>query len=563
MSAPGTHNLAVLAEESYARHGDHPMVFFEGTWHSSGEIAERSARVAGGLRELGIEPGDRVVVLTMNTPEVFVSYRALWRLGAVVTPVIFLQTPPELRHILEDSGATAAIVTPELLPLVRAASEGLGLTVIVAGAVPAAPLVEPASEASGVETNTVPSSAGGDRVGHLDKLDTTLDTPSPSGSGGSTSGAAEALVAYESLESAEPIEIAPRGDDDLAALLYTGGTTGRAKGVMLSHRGLWESGHALHRVGESQGTTRWLLPLPLSHAYGLIVVISGMHSSRPQSSVLQRWFDAKGWLELAQEHRVESSTVVPSMLQMLLDQPYQNYDLSSLRSFGSGGAALLPALREKAEEAFGVTILEGYGCTESSAVIAASTVEESRPGSVGKPLSHAEVIIAGPGGEPVATGEEGEIWVRGPGVMQGYWNDPEQTAATVVDGWLHTGDIGHFDADGYLYVDDRIKDLIIRGGFNVFPRDVEDALLAHEAVTAAAVVGRPDAQRGEEVIAVVALHPGARTTPEELIAFAKTRLAAHKYPREIRILDAVPVTSVGKTDRKAVRSLVRTTEGES
>lgn len=510
-SKPGEHNLAVLAEESYARHGDHPMVFFEGTWHSSKEIAERSARVAGGLRELGIEPGDRVVVLTMNTPEVFVSYRALWRLGAVVTPVIFLQTPPELRHILEDSGARAAIVTPELLPLIQAAAEGLELTVIVAG---------PVEEGAGV-------------------------------------------VAYESLESADPIDIAPRDDDDLAALLYTGGTTGRAKGVMLSHRGLWESGHALHRVGESQGTTRWLLPLPLSHAYGLIVVISGMHSSRPQSSVLQRWFDAKGWLELAQEHRVESSTVVPSMLQMLLDQPYQDYDLSSLRSFGSGGAPLLPALREKAEEAFGVTILEGYGCTESSAVIAASTIEESRPGSVGKPLSHAEVIIAGPDGSPVPTGEEGEIWVRGPGVMQGYWNDPAQTAATVVDGWLHTGDIGHFDADGYLYVDDRIKDLIIRGGFNVFPRDVEDALLAHEAVTAAAVVGRPDAHKGEEVVAAVALHPGARTTPEELIAFVKTRLAPHKYPREVLILDAVPVTSVGKTDRKAVRSLVRTTEGES
>jgi len=306
---PGEHNLAVLAEESYARHGDYPMVFFEGTWHSSKEIAERAARVAGGLRGLGIQPGDRVVVLTMNTPEVFVSYRALWRLGAVVTPVIFLQTPPELRHILEDSGATAAIVTPELLPLVRAAGEGLELTVIVAGDVP-------------------------------DGTD---------------------AVAYESLESADPIEIAARGDDDLAALLYTGGTTGRAKGVMLSHRGLWESGHALHRVGESQGTTRWLLPLPLSHAYGLIVVISGMHSSRPQSSVLQRWFDAKGWLELAQEHRIESSTVVPSMLQMLLDQPYQDYDLSSLRSFGSGGAPLLPALREKAEEAFGVTIPDHPG----------------------------------------------------------------------------------------------------------------------------------------------------------------------------------------------------------
>ncbi|MGH3353083.1 MAG: class I adenylate-forming enzyme family protein [Nocardioides sp.] len=508
---PGPHNLAVLAEQWHERIGDYPMIHFEGVWHSSADIVDRAARVAGGIRGLGIEPGDRVVVLTMNTPEVYVTYHALWRCGAVVTPVIFLQTPPELRHILEDSGAKAAVVTPELLPLIQAASEGLDLTVIVAGEVP-----------------------------------TDAD-----------------VVAYETLEVADPIPIEPRADDDLAALLYTGGTTGRSKGVMLSHRGLWESGNALRVVAEKAETTRSLLPLPLSHAYGLIVVIAALHSKRAQSAVLQRWFDAEGWLEAVQEHRLESSSVVPSMLQMLLEQPHQDYDLSSLRFIGSGGAPLLPALRARAEEAFGASIMEGYGLTESSAVLAASTVEESRPGSVGKPLPHAEVVIAGPDGSPLPAGESGEIRARGPGVMMGYWNSPEQTAATVVDGWLHTGDVGHFDEDGYLYVDDRIKDLIIRGGFNVFPRDVEDALLAHPAVSAAAVVGRPDEKSGEEVVAVVSLHPGAAVDSEELLAFARTRLAAHKYPREVLILDAVPVTSVGKTDRKAVRSIVRTTEGES
>ena len=517
---PGPHNLALLAEQWHERIGDYPMIHFEGTWHSSADILDRAARVAGGLRELGVQPGDRVVVLTMNTPEVYVTYHALWRSGAVVTPVIFLQTPPEMRHILEDSGAKAAVVTPELLPLIRAASEGLDLTVIVAGEIPDADAAHTAS------------------------------------------GSASA-VSYETLEAADPIPIEPRADDDLAALLYTGGTTGRSKGVMLSHRGLWESGNALHVVAETAATTRSLLPLPLSHAYGLIVVIAALHSQRPQSAVLQRWFDAKGWLEAVQEHKLESSSVVPSMLQMLLEQPYQDYDLTSLRFLGSGGAPLLPALRERAEEAFGASIMEGYGLTESSAVLSASTIEESRPGSVGRPLPHAEVVIAGPDGSPLPAGESGEITARGPGVMMGYWNSPEQTAATVVDGWLHTGDVGHFDEDGYLYVDDRIKDLIIRGGFNVYPRDVEDALLAHEAVAAAAVVGRPDEKSGEEVIAVVALHPGATAAPEELLAFARTRLAAHKYPREVRILDVVPVTSVGKTDRKAVRSMVRTTEGES
>lgn len=505
MSEMGKHHLAVLAEQWLARVGDYEQLHFEGAWHTSGQVLDRAARAAGGLRAMGVAPGDRVVVLTMNTPEVFVSYQAVWRAGAVVTPVIFLQTPPELRHILEDSGAVAAVVSPELVPLVSAAATGLDLQLVVAGDVPA-----------GAPART-----------------------------------------FADLEDAEPLPIEPRGDDDLAALLYTGGTTGRAKGVMLSHRALWEAGRGLARVAESMGTSRTLLPLPLSHAYGLNVLVAGLHSERQQVSVMQRWFDPKGWLELVQEHRIDNSPMVPSMMQMLLDQPYQDYDLGSLRTFGCGGAPLLPALREKVEKAFGVSILEGYGATETSAVVTASTVTENRPGSVGRPAPHAEVAILDPTGRPVPIGEEGEICVRGAGLMIGYWNEPELTRRTIVDGWLHTGDIGRLDEDGYLYVVDRVKDLIIRGGFNVFPRDVEDALLAHAAVSAAAVVGRPDERSGEEVVAVVSLHPGASADPAELQEFAKARLARYKYPREVRIVDAVPVTSVGKTDRRAVRTMVR------
>lgn len=504
MTGVGEHHLALLAEQWLERVGDYETLLFEGTWHTSAQILDRARRAAAGLVDLGIEPGDRVIVLTMNTPEVFVGYHAIWRAGAVVTPVIFLQTPPELRHILEDSGARAAIVSPELLPMVEGAAEGLDLRLIVVGDVP-----------DGTEATS-----------------------------------------FADLESAEPAEIVPRGDDDLCALLYTGGTTGRAKGVMLSHRGLWEAGSGMDKVARTMSSTRSLLPLPLSHAFGLNVLVAGLHSDREHVSVMQRWFDPQGWLELVQEHRLETSPVVPSMMQMLLDLPYQAYDLSSLQSFGSGGAPLLPALRDKVEKAFGVTILEGYGCTESSAIVTASTVTDNRPGSVGKPAPHAEVAILDASGAPVATGEEGEICVRGHGVMMGYWNSPELTAQTIVDGWLHTGDVGRLDEDGFLYVVDRVKDLIIRGGFNVFPRDVEDALMAHEAVAAAAVVGKPDEKSGEEVVAVVALHPGATAAPEELMEFARSRLARYKYPREVRIVDAVPVTSVGKTDRKAVRALV-------
>ncbi|GGN12486.1 long-chain acyl-CoA synthetase [Actinoplanes campanulatus] len=481
-----SHHLGVLAEQAYQRLGHYESLFFEGRWLTSTEIHERSTRVAAGLRAHGVRPGDRVVVMTMNTPEVFISYRAIWRAGAVVTPVIFLQSEPELRHILTDSGATAAIISPELAGLFGKAADGLGITTFVIGG------------------------------------------------------------NYADLETGEPAGIEPRADDDLAALLYTGGTTGRAKGVMLSHRGLWENGRGIEKVARSANTTRSLLPLPLSHAYGLIVVIGGLHSERRLVSVLQRWFDPAGWLELVAEHRLESSPVVPTMLQMLLAQPYGDYDLSSLRSFGSGGATLPPAIRAAAEKAFGVTVLQGYGLTETSAVVSAESLTEHRAGSVGKPLPHAEVAII-----------DGEICVRGPGVMLGYWNDPDLTARTIRDGWLHTGDIGRLDDDGYLYVVDRMKDLIIRGGFNVYPRDVEDVLLEHPAVQVAACVGRPDEESGEEVVAVVQLAPGQQATGAELVAFTRDRMARYKYPREVTVLDAVPLTSVGKINRKAVRDLFR------
>jgi long-chain acyl-CoA synthetase len=501
-----SHHLALLNEKAFAVQGDYESLLFEGTWHTSGSLFERGRRVAGGLREIGVQPGDRVVVLMMNTPEVFVTYQAVWRAGAVVTPVIFLQTPPELRHILADSGATAAVVTPELLPLILEASEGLDIKILVVG------------EEADATPGTMP---------------------------------------YAELEAASPIEVEPRADDDLAALLYTGGTTGRSKGVMLTHQGLWASGAGINSVGETMETTRSLLPLPLSHAYGLIVAVGGMHSDRQLVSVMQRWFDAPGWLSLVQEHRLENSPIVPSMLTMILAEPIDDYDLSSLVSFGSGGAPLPDSLRTEVKERLGAVILEGYGLTESSAVVSASTPDTIRPGSVGKPLPHAEVAILSPTGDRLPAGEDGEICVRGPGVMKGYWKSPELTAQTIVDGWLHTGDVGHLDEDGYLYIVDRLKDLIIRGGFNVYPRDVEDALMTHPAVTSAAVVGRPDAEKGEEVVAVVSVDPASGVDADALIAYSRERLAAHKYPREVIVVDAVPLTSVGKTDRKAVRSLVR------
>jgi long-chain acyl-CoA synthetase len=472
-------NLARAAEETFARLGDYESLWFDGRWIRSAELHERAARLAGWLREAGVEPGDRIVVLMANCPEVPIAYNAIWRAGAVVTPAIFLLPPAELEHILGDSGATLVLASPEL-----------------AGNVP-----------------------DGTRV-----------------------------VTTEELGEAEPAEIVPRTPDDPAALLYTGGTTGRSKGVLLSHENLWFAGKAGHEAGHLPEITRGLLALPLSHAFGLLVTVVGLHAEEQGQTVLMRWFDPTLWLELAQEHRTQITAVVPSMLQLLLAQPLEDYDLAELRYIVSGGAPLSPEVaQELIRRLPHVEVREGYGLTESSALVTSTPPGESRLGSVGKAVPGIEVRIDG-------DEEVGEICIRSPSVMLGYWGQPEATAEAIEDGWLRTGDLGYLDDDGYLYVVDRKKDLIIRGGFNVFPRDVEDALLEHPAVAAAGVVGRPDEAHGEEVVAFVELQRGEDVQADELVAWSKARIGGYKYPRQVHVVVSLPLTPVGKVDRKALRA---------
>jgi long-chain acyl-CoA synthetase len=344
------------------------------------------------------------------------------------------------------------------------------------------------------------------------------------------------------LDARQPI--VPRDDSDLAALVYTGGTTGRAKGVMLTHANLYEAGRAGHEAGHVEGVDRSLSCLPLAHSYGLLVLnVALHHPGRPQS-VLMRWFEPERWLQLAQEHRVQIAPVVPSMLYVLLAQPLERYDLSDLRFVASGAAPLASrAIEEFLTRVPGVQIREGYGLTETSALVSTNPPGRSRYGTVGPPVPGTEVRIV-----------EGEVCVRSELLMSGYWRAPELTAETIRDGWLYTGDMGRLDDDGYLTIVDRKKDLIIRGGFNVFPRDVEEALVEHPAVTSACVLGRPDAVYGEEVVAFVTV---ASTLEDgELLAFAKNRLGGYKYPREIHVVEALPLTPVGKADRKALRELL-------
>jgi long-chain acyl-CoA synthetase len=354
---------------------------------------------------------------------------------------------------------------------------------------------------------------------------------------------------------ATPAAIVDRDDDDLAALLYTGGTTGRAKGVMLSHASLNYTGGAAHDASYRPGVVRALAALPLSHAYGLLVTVAGLHAEEPGFSVLLRWFDATTFLEMVQDHELQLSAVVPTMLQLLLAQPMEDYDLSSLEYVTSGGAPL----PEEVERAFrrrlpGVSVRQGYGMTETAALISSQPAGRELSGSVGVPVPGTELEVRDDDGQPLPAGEIGEVCVRSPGVMRGYWRAPEATAAAIEDGWLHTGDVGYQNVNGYLFIVDRKKDLIIRGGFNVYPRDIEDALTEHPEVQMAGVVGGPSDRHGEEVVAFVALSAGSALTAEQLIAWSKERIGGYKYPREVHLVDAVPLTPVGKIDRKALRA---------
>jgi long-chain acyl-CoA synthetase len=508
-TAVSSRNLALLAEQSFERRGDYPSLLFEGQWHSSASLFERAQRIATGLAALGIAPGERVVVTMANCPEVGIVYNALWRAGAVVTPAMFLLPPEELRHVVADAEAAAVITTPEFAPKVEQATAGLESVKVLI--------------------------SNGD--------------------------AGERFVALESLEESEPGPIVPRDDDELAALLYTGGTTGRAKGVMLSHANLHFSGRAAHDAAYVPGVNRGLATLPLSHSYGLLVTIASMHTPERGMGALLRWFDPAAFLELIQEHRLQLTAVVPSMLQILLSLPLESYDLSSLRYVSSGGAPLAPEVEEEfSRRVPSASIRQGYGLTETAALISTSPTGREKPGSVGIPVPGTEMRILDDKGSPVGPGQRGEICCHSPGVMRGYWRSPDATAEALRDGWLHTGDIGYIDDEGYLFIVDRKKDLIIRGGFNVYPRDVEDALVKHPAVQVAAVVGRPDRKSGEEVVAFVSLHPGAAISEEELIAWAREHIGGYKYPRELHIVDAVPLTPVGKINRKELRARVADTQ---
>jgi long-chain acyl-CoA synthetase len=498
-------NLAKLGEENVERFGEYDAVNWNGRWITNAEQLAGARRFANALVSLGVRPDDRVAVMLPNCPEVFQVIGGTTAVGGVVVPVVFLLAPGEINHILAD-GRPEILVTNTLF-------------------------LDKATEA-------------------LDGLEQTprlvvLGDPVP-----------EDMVSFAELTTSAPPEfdVVDRDDNDIALIMYTGGTTGRPKGVMLSHENLrWNAVTVAEATGIAPEAPS-LLALPIAHLFGMIATITGQVLGT--RGVLLEWFTPDGVLEAIQEHRVQYMPLVPTMMTLLLHHPTaDDYDTSSLRTVFASAAPVPIELVEAFEKKFDCEVLEGYGQTEAAPALALMRPGlPKKAGSTGLPLPGVELRIEYDDHRPLPAGEVGEICARSPGIMRGYHNLPQVTGDTLGHGWLHTGDMGYLDDDGYLFVTDRKKDLIIRGGLNVYPRDIEDLLLEHPGVQDAAVVGRPDQEMGEEVAAFVVKAPGQDPSEEELLDYAAERLARYKRPKEIHFTGTLPRSPIGKVLKKDLRA---------
>ena len=500
-------NLAVLAEQNIERFGEYDAYFWQGRWHTNVQGVGNGRRFANVLVSLGVQPGDRVAVMVPNCMEVFFAYGGTTAMGGVVVPVVFLLAPGEINHILADCEPKVLVTSPLFLDKAREAMQGLANPprLIVVG-------------------DPVPDDA----------------------------------LSWSSLmaEASSDFTIVDRADEDTAVIMYTGGTTGTPKGVILSHGNVrWNASTLADAVQLEHGTVA-LLTLPLAHLFGMISF--GVGQIFGARGVILEWFTPEGVLEAIQEHRVEYIPLVPTMMTLLLQQAEaERYDTSSLETVFASAAPVPIELAEAFEKRFDCEVLEAYGQTEAAPAIALMRPGmRKKAGSTGPPLPGVELRIEDDDHRELPAGQTGEIVARSPGIMRGYHNLPDVTADTLGHGWLHTGDVGHLDEDGYLFVTDRKKDLIIRGGFNVYPRDIEELLLQHPAVAEAAVVGRPDESMGEEVVAFVVPPPAEEPSEEELLEFAAGRLAKYKRPKEIRFVQTLPKSPIGKVLKRELRDVL-------
>ncbi len=504
--------LSDLLETNISQFGEYPFLHVKEKQYTNMECKMFANQFASGLRKHGIAAGDRVIVCMPNCPEVIFAYQGITRAGAIIVPVMFTLHPKELHYIALNSRAKAVITSSLILGNVEKALEGL----------PSQPLVvvvdQPANE------------------GRLNFYDVKGEDSFFPGSEGK--------------------------EDDTAIILYTSGTTGNPKGVLLTHKNLTSNAkNSLKHNELERGTTIGVLPL--AHVYGL--TISNICLLVGSSIVIFSTFDTSEVFKAIEKYAVKTFSAVPAMIHALVSYPYADqYNTSSLESVSSGSAPLPVALLHAFEKKFGAKVYEGYGLSEAAPIVTAHKDGiEIKPGSVGIPIPGVEVKIVDDNGDEVACGDVGELCVRGDNVTPGYYQNVEESRRVLIDSWLHTGDIARMDDEGYVYIVDRKKDLIIRGGFNVYPRDVEEILNAHEAVSEVAVVGVPDEKMGEEMVACVVVKPGAVVLEEELIRYCQEHLAKNKTPRRIAFLEALPRNGVGKILKTHLRKSVAEIEMKS
>jgi long-chain acyl-CoA synthetase len=489
-------NLATLLTDTAAEHGDRTALKLDDAEVSYAMLDEGSARVAALLRDKGLEAGDRVGVMLPNVPYFAIAYYGVLRAGGIVVPMNVLLKGREVKFYLEDPGAKVVFAWHDFADAAEKGADDAGAECI---------LVEP---------------------GEFEKL----------------------------LGEHEPqADIADREDDDTAVILYTSGTTGQPKGAELTHSNLRRNAEVSRSLYDTSPDDVVLGALPLFHSFGQTCSLNATMAAGATLTLIPRFDPAKA-LEIIARDGVTIFMGVPTMYgAMLHDEHADDAETSSLRVCVSGGSALPGELMRNFEEQFDCTILEGYGLSETSPVASFNHSEsERKEGSIGTPIEGVEMKVVDDDGNEVEQGEVGEIVIKGHNVMKGYWDKPDATEDSIKDGWFHSGDMAKVDEDGYFFIVDRKKELIIRGGYNVYPREIEEVLYEHPAVREAAVVGVPHDDLGEEVGAAVVLKDGEKVSAEELRDFVKEQVAAYKYPRRIWFADDLPKGPTGKILKREI-----------
>ncbi len=512
-------NLAVFLEDSAREEPERHAVVFNETRLSYAAVNAAANQVANLLVSIGIGKGDKVALSCPNLPYFPIVYYGILKAGAVVVPLNVLLKPREIAYHLQDADAKAYFCFEGTAQL-------------------------PMGEMGYAAFQQV------DSCEHFFLITANPSVPSP----------IEGVTTLGMALQGQPttFETVKTGPDDTAVILYTSGTTGQPKGAELTHLNMLMNARSADKLYERVDHDIHLITLPLFHSFGQTVQMNGGFYNRATLVLLPR-FTAEGAFKAMDSANVTFFAGVPTMYWELLNYPEADkYDLAkighNLRVGISGGAALPVEVLKAFEKKYDVKILEGYGLSETSPVATFNRTDRpTKPGSIGLPIWGVDVRIVDAEGNDIAPGESGEIVIRGHNIMKGYYKRDEATVQAITDGWFHSGDIGRRDEDGYIYIVDRLKDMIIRGGFNVYPREIEEVMMTHPDVSLVAVVGVPHESLGEEVKAYVIRKPGATATEQELVAWCKENMAGNKYPRIIEYRDTLPMTATGKILKRELR----------